>query len=236
MDGAWRSIYRAGAAAAVAVLALVPVQMFVFVWWPPPSSVADWFALFQRLPLVGLVDMDLLMIVDNLLLGLTFLALVASLAPANRALVAVAAVAELLAIAAYFASNPAFEMLALSRRYAAATTDVERVTALGAGEAMLATWQGSAFNVSYLLGAAFILIISWVMLRSAVFGRATAFVGLVFGVLSLVPASAGRTGFILSLASLIPMWIWLILIARRLFQLGGARAPADALLERAIPR
>lgn len=36
----------------------------------------------------------------------------------------------------------------------------------------------------------------------------------------LVPASAGKLGIVLSLLSLVPMWLWLMLIARRLFRLG----------------
>src|SRR5690242_16808171 len=50
-DPRWKALYRIGAAAAVGVLALVPIQMFVFITNPPPDTVAGWFALFQRSPL-----------------------------------------------------------------------------------------------------------------------------------------------------------------------------------------
>jgi hypothetical protein len=42
------------------------------------------------------------------------------------------------------------------------------------------------------------------------------------GALTLVPASVGTVGLLLSLVSLVPTTLWLILIARRLFQLGSA--------------
>jgi hypothetical protein len=42
---------------------------------------------------------------------------------------------------------------------------------LAAGEAMLVTWQGSAFNLSYVLGAFSMLIVSFVMLRGDRFGK-----------------------------------------------------------------
>jgi hypothetical protein len=120
-------------------------------------------------------------------------------------------------------------MLALSRQYAVATTDAGRTVALAAGQAMLASWTGTAFSVGYVLGALAFLIAAVVMLHSNVFGRVTGWVGVVFGVASLVPASAGTVGIVFSLVSLIPMWIWLILIARRLLQLGrqepSMRAP-----------
>lgn len=224
-DTSWRLLYKVGAMAAIAVLALVPIQIAVYVVWPPPGTVGEWFALFQAHGFVGLVDMDLLLLVDNVLLGLMFLALYVALREANPSLATLAVALEFMAIPTYFGSNTAFEMLSLSRQYAAATTEAQRALAMAAGQAMLATWQGSAFNVSYVLGALASLLFASAMLRSRVFGRATAFVGLLFGVLSLVPASAGRPGLILSFLSLVPMWIWLILIARRLFQLGRGRVP-----------
>lgn len=63
-----------------------------------------------------------------------------------------------------------------------------------------------------------------VMLRSGVFSRATAYVGLATGALIVIPATVGTLGLILSLLSLIPTAAWFILVALRLFQLG--RAPA----------
>ena len=84
---------------------------------------------------------------------------------------------------------------------------------------MLVTWQGTAFNVSYILSAVALLIVSAVMLRSHLFSKFTAYVGIVAGVLMLVPPTAGMLGLVLSLLSLIPTALWLMLIARRLFQL-----------------
>lgn len=219
----WRSLYKVGGAAACAVLALVPIQMVVFLLWPLPGTVAEWFALFERNALVGLVDMDVLLIVDNVLLGLMFLALYVALRSRGPSLMAIGLTLELVAITTYFSSNTAFQMLTLSDEYAAATTEARRLVLLAAGEARIATWQGSAFDVSYVLGAFAILITSAVMLRSEVFSRATAYVGLVFGALSVVPASAGRVGLIMSLLSLVPMWAWLVLIARALLKLGKER-------------
>ena len=64
----WQTLHRVGGMAALAVLVLIPIQMVVFFVWPPPNSVIGWFALFQDNALVGLLDMDLLLIVDYLLL------------------------------------------------------------------------------------------------------------------------------------------------------------------------
>lgn len=223
-DDDWRTLYRIAAGAAVAVLVLVPVQMLVFVRWPPPDAVADWFALYHQSAVVGLIDMDLLLIVDQVLVAVVCLALCVSLWRVSRAWMAIALLFGGVACATYIASNPAFEMLRLSQRFADAVTPIQHVQALAAGEAMVATWLGSSFATGYVLGGLAFLIVAAMMLRSDVYSRATGYVGVVFALLSLVPASAGRLGLVMSLLSLVPMWIWLGLVARQLWALGGAEA------------
>jgi hypothetical protein len=216
----WQTLHRLGGVSALAVLVLIPIQMVVFFLWPPPSSVIGWFTLFQDNALVGLLDMDLLLIVDYLLLIGVFSALWAFLRRANESLMAIALILQLVATATYLASTVAFEMLTLSNQYATATTEAERSIFLAAGQAMLTTWQGTAFDVSYVLSALVILTVSAVMLRSGVFSRTAAYAGLSAGVLALVPPTAGTIGVVFSLVSLVPMVIWLAMIARRLLRSG----------------
>ncbi len=215
----WGSLCRIGGLAAMGVLALVPIQMIVYFVWPPPTTVIAWFELLQSNALVGLLDLDLLMIADYGLLALFFLALYVALRRTSPSFMAIALTAELLAIAAYFASTIPFEMLTLSGQYAAASSEAERSASLAAGQAIYAVWQGTAFDVSYVLSAAATLIASVVMLRSRVFGKATAFAGIAMGAAGLVPPTVGSVGLVMSLVSLVPMWIWLLFAGRRLLQL-----------------
>jgi hypothetical protein len=217
----WRSIYRIGAVAALAVLALVPVQAAVFIVWPPPTTVGGFFSLFEQNAIVGLLALDLLLMASWILSALMFVALYAALRRTREAVVTVALIAELVALAVYFASNTAFSMLTLSQQYAAATTDAARSLFLAAGQAMLALYTGTAFNVSYLLSGVAALLMAGAMLRSGVFGRVTAYIGIAYAVLQVVPPTAGDAGMIVSLLSLAPMVIWIALIARTLFRLGG---------------
>jgi len=217
----WRSIYRIGAIAAVAVLALVPVQAAVFIVWPPPTTVGGFFSLFEQNAIVGLLALDLLLMASWFLSALMFVALYAALRRARAAMVTVALIAELVALAVYFASNTAFSMLTLSQQYAAATTDADRTLFLAAGQAMLALYTGTAFNVSYLLSGVAALLMARAMLRSGIFGTVTAYIGIAYAVLQVVPPTAGAAGMIVSLLSLAPMVIWIVLIARTLFRLGG---------------
>lgn len=229
-DPAWKPLYRIAGVAALIMVVFIPIQSIVFIVSPPPSTVIGWFTLFQNNKLLGLLDMDLLLIVDQVLMGLILLALYTALRRASQSFMAIALTAGLVGIAAYFASSTAFNMLSLSDQYAAATTDAQRSLFLASGQATLAIWQGTAFDVGYVLEGVALLIIAVVMLRSMLFNKVTAFVGILLGVMSLLPPTAGTIGLVFSLGSLVPLEIWLILIARRLFQLGQG-VLADGELE-----
>ncbi len=104
---------------------------------------------------------------------------------------ATALLLQIVSVATYFSSTVAFEMLSLSNQYTAAITDMERFTSLAAGQGMLTTWQGTAFDVSYILGAIALLTVSYVILRSNLFGKFTAWIGILTSVLMFIPPSAG---------------------------------------------
>jgi hypothetical protein len=221
IDGTWSWLYRVAGAAALLALLLLVVAIVVFIAQPPPNSVVDWFKLFQSNRLVGLVDLDLAMLLSEALLIPIFLALYVAPRRASEASMALGTTLGLVGIAVYLTSNPCFSMLSLSDQYATATTDAQRSALLAAGQVMLTTWQGTAYDVGYVLGGVAGLIIAVVMLRSNVLGKATAFVGILLFGLMLVPPTVGLIGLVLSFLSLVPLAIWYVLIARRLFQLGS---------------
>src|SRR6266700_871192 len=76
---AWKPLYRMAGVAALIMVVFIPIQSIVFVAWPPPSTVIGWFTLFQHNRLLGLLDMDLLLMVDQVLMGLVLLAFYAAL-------------------------------------------------------------------------------------------------------------------------------------------------------------
>jgi hypothetical protein len=214
-------MYRIAAAAALLSVVCVLVAIAVYVISPPPASVSDWFALFQRSGILGLLDLDLLMLVSFALMGVIYVALYGALRHANEPFMLLALLTGFVTIATYFASNPAFTMLLLSQKYAAATSAAEQAQLLAAGQSALAGWQGTAYDVSYVLGAVPMLIVAVVMLRSHAFNRATAYCGMVAGALMLLPATAGTIGLIMAFLSLVPLVVWMLLIAIRFFQLGN---------------
>ncbi len=225
-DQAWRGLYTAGGAAAAVMAVFVPIQIIVFILWPPPNTVVEWFGLFQRSKLVGLLDLDLLLIADIVLMIPLYLALYVALRRINQSAMAVGLALALVSVVAYLASNGAFAMLGLSDGYAAAGTDAQRAMYLAAGQAILTNnSQSTAFHAYYVLGSAAPIIMSIVMLRSATFSKAIAYLGIVGNVIAFglcVPTM----GIYISLFSVLFLWVWYILLARRLLRLGRSTAGA----------
>jgi len=224
----WKRLYEVGGVAALLSAVCIPLQMIVFIAWPPPldGTVSDWFRLFQTNRLIGLIDLDLLLVVDNVLLIPVLLALYVALRRTSESLMVIATALGIVGIVLFITSNPAIEMLSLSDRYAAATTDAQRTIYLAAGQAVLAGWQGTAFQVGYLLSSIAGIVIPVVMLRGTIFGKATAVLGILANAIGLglyLPA----IGIFLALFSVVFLELWYILLGRRLLQLGQGAAADD---------
>ncbi len=192
----WKLLYVVGGIAALlavfvfrrnlgAELSLLAVSGFIDgVPTTPILTSLDWFRLFQDNRLVALTFLNFFDLIEYALLGLVFLALYGALTQTNRSAMLIAVTAGLIGIAVYFASNQALSMLALSQRYAAATTDAQRLSYQAAGEALLAVnhpdsmYQGGGISISLFLVLSAGLIISLVMLTGGVFSKATAIVGI----------------------------------------------------------
>jgi hypothetical protein len=44
----WSTLYKIAGSAAVLMVVFIPIQVIVFIVWPPPDSVIGWFTLFQN--------------------------------------------------------------------------------------------------------------------------------------------------------------------------------------------
>ncbi len=238
VDSNEKSLYRIGGAAALMCALMYLIAMAIYVpanrAGPPPGTVLEWFTLFQTNPLTGLFFLGLADIVIMLLWGPMSLALYTALKSSNKTWSLIATSFVFVGMAVYLATNTAFSMLSLSHEYAAATTEAEQSIALAAGQAMIAVSEGTGGQYAgmplvWLAG----LVLSIVMLRSRVFSKATAWVGILgLGLLIASMPFAGYTtagpttavvgaiiavtyigGGLLSLA-------WYILVGRRLFKLG----------------
>jgi hypothetical protein len=244
VDAAWRALYITGGVAALlavfvfrrnlgAELALLVNSGIVGgVPTTPLTKAIDWFNLLLDHRWVGLTFLNVFDLVEYFLVGLIFLALYGALRRANKSMTVIATVFGLVGITVYFASNQAFAMLALSGRYAAATSDAQRSLYLAAGEALLAAnnpgaiYQGTGIYLSLFLVLLAGLLISIVMWRSDVFSKATAVMGILANGIGLcyfiTLAFAPAIYWIPHPISAPFRVIWYFLVAMRLFKMAKA--------------
>jgi hypothetical protein len=216
-DSSWRSLYRIGAVAAVISVLVIPLSIAAFFVWPPwPDNILvviqdDWLA--------GLMGLDFMYLFSNVFAIPFFLVLYVTLKEVSEGWALVALTLGLLGLVCLVPARPIPEMFALSDQYVAAATDAERAVYQATGQAMLAHFHGMAYHAHYVLGSASLLISSFLMLRSEMFRKATAYVGIVTNIVVFgfyVP----EVGVWISLLSVLGYLIWYILIARRLIRLG----------------
>lgn len=196
----------------VTMVILIPVDMLRFFISPPPSTVSEIFELFHNNPFLGLLSMDLLYIINNLILVVIFLALFVILYLERPVTSILALTFGLLGNALYYPSNPAFEMLKLSKKYFEARPDQMNIY-LGAGEALMAGFTGTSFNVYYVLGGVACVLFSFAILKSPNFKKSIGVWGLIASLLMIIPSSAGLLGLIFAIASLVPWTVFIILLA-----------------------
>jgi hypothetical protein len=222
-------LYRLGGVAAWIVAFLTVAEIAAFVLFPPPSTVRDWFGLFQSSPIIGIVDFWGLEVPLYAMFALVFLALFAALKEVDKGVVAIALALALLGIAVFFATNNPFSMLTLSRQFSNATTEASRSTLLAAGEALLANTNQRAvggFNIGLFLISVAGMIVSWAMRNSRSFRRPTAYLGIAAFALSLADyvrqalTSSVAIALLVILPGALLLVLWLVLVGRRLWQLG----------------
>ena len=213
----WRWLYRIAAICALISVVIIPISIVAFFVWPPWPD--DILVVLQQDRLAGLMGLDLLYLLGNFVAIPLFLVLYVTLRRVDHGWALIALVLGLIGLVCIIVSRPVLEMVALSDGYAAAATDAERTTYLAASEVLISLFHGTAFNLHYVLGSLSLLISSFLMLRSGIYNRATACVGIVTNLVVFglyVPV----VGVFLSLLSVVGYLVWYVMIARRLFQLG----------------
>jgi hypothetical protein len=216
-DARWHCLYKIGGVAALVSVVIIPLSIVAYFVWPPFPD--DILVVIQEDRLAGLMSLDFLYLLGNFFAIPLFLVLYVTLKRVSESFSAIALAFGFVGLLSLVPSRPILEMFAISNQYAAATTDAQRAIYLAVGEAVLALFHGTAFNVHYLLGSASLLISSFLMLRSDIFGKRTAYVGIVTNIV-VFGLYVPKIGSYISLLSVVGYLIWYILIARRLFQLG----------------
>lgn len=230
-ESAYKGLYKLGGAAALIVVVLTSGEVIGFAFYPQPSTVDGWFALFQSNRMIGLLDSWGLEVPMYAMFILVFLALYVALRKSNEGYMAIAMIFVLLGSGIFFATNNPISMLSLSDQYAAATTAAQRTRLLAAGQALLANTNQRAvggFNIALFLVSVAGLIVSLVMLRNKSFDNTTAYVGILAHGLSLADylRQALTSSVTIALLVILPgalfLVIWFTLVGWRLYRLGGS--------------
>jgi len=187
-DPRWKDLYLVGGIANIVVALTTVFAVVAFFIWPyEPGMIptADVFTTLQEDRLGGLIALDIVYLVAMLLSVLPVLALYAALKRVNESYALIALALGLMAIVALINARPIAELVSLSDRYAA-TTDAARNQYLAAGEALLTLFNGTAWMVNLVLASVSGLISCVLMLRTTIFSKAIAYLGIVVNIMSLL--------------------------------------------------
>jgi hypothetical protein len=230
VEPGWKSLYKVGGVT-VLIVFLIPLAEVGISYLPGVErvtqgtvTVIDWFTLFQTHWFLGLRNLGFLNLIGVVLLAPTFLAIYSALRRDHEAYATFSTVLFFVGLAVYLASSRAFPMLSLSGQYASATTDAQRSLLIAAGQAMLAEGESRA-GIPLVEFAC--LAISVVMMRGKVFGKATAYAGILGNgllmVVEIILSTRGLTaaGMAIAVGAGLSMMTWYFLVSRRLFQLAS---------------
>lgn len=216
----FQPLYRIAWFLSLAMLILIPLQIIIFVISPPPNTVKGFFELYHQNPFLGLLSLDFLYLFNNTILVIIYLALFLLLYREKPVTVLIAFILGLIGIVCYFPSNPAFEMFTLSNQYFQALPEQQTIY-LAAGEAVMAGYTGTSFNVYYVLSTICLLLFAYAIIKSTRFKKSVGYWGLASGLFMIIPSSAGMLGMVFSLLSLIPWVVFITLLMLKLKKLAA---------------
>ena len=217
-DPRWNSLYTiAGIAAIISILviALGFVTYFIWPYTPGQDSAENILVLLHDDPLGGLISLDLFLFIGNLF----SLALYVSLRQVDEGIALLALAVGLIGLVLLIPARPILELVHLSQAYMATASETEQAQIVDSAATLLALFDGIGWYMNTLLGGLSLLTSSILMLRSRLYSKATAYVG--------IATNLVLCGFVIPPISLLMLFlclpgyiIWYILLARRFFQLG----------------
>lgn len=193
-----------------------------------PQTAIDRFMQFQENPLLGLYNLDLLNITNQIILIPAYYALFAAHRNVNLPYAGLALIVFLTGSIIFITTNTALPMFELSQKYVAATTESQKALYAAAGESMLARGEHGSLGVfiGFALPNIAGLIFSIVMLKGKIFSKSTSYLGiagssLLIVYLILVTFTDGKSmATALAMPGGLMSMAWMILFAIKLIKLG----------------
>ena len=225
-ESSHKIIFTTGGVACMIFIAYSLVTLLIVtIFGGPPDNVEECFIMLQENKIQGLFRLDILTVFTVPLYYLLFFSLFVALKNTNYGLISIAAILVFAGVTLFLSMPSVFSYLNLSDKFATATSDFQKNQLLAAGEAIWASdiWHGTGALIGGILLQTGALIFSIVMLKSNIFSRFTALVGIIMYGLDLLHIILGL--IIPSVGSILmfiagPLYlIWFLLVGLRLFKL-----------------
>ncbi len=229
----WKIIYKIGAVTTIIVLCGIIIDMVVGTITGGniaelPQTAIERFNQFKETPLLGLYNLDLLNIINQIIIIPSILALYAAHRNTNRPSALLSMILFLVGTTIFVTSNTALTMLDISQKYFATSSEEQRMLLAAAGEAMLA--KGSHGNLGVFIGFALPTfanaLMSCVMLKGNIFSRANSYIGIVGNSLMVIyiimvtfMPSVERMALVFAMPAGLLLMTWMIMFTIKLLKL-----------------
>ena len=236
-DSSWNGFYKISGVATFVIIVFFLIDIICWITLGPyPSNAEGWFTLLQNNKFVGFSLLSFPTFFGMILYYLTFFGLYSTLKQVNNVYTLLAALFAFLGLTILLITNMAYPMVYLSNQYQAATIESQKILLLAAGETKIAT-----VNTGMILGGFFVegaaLIFSVIMLRSNVYGKIIAYLGIlghgldltrIVMILAFVPE---KVAAILLMIGGLPQFLWLFLVGRKFLKLGWSKSNTSKSVE-----
>lgn len=190
-----------------------------------PQTALDRISQIQSNPLLGLYNLDLLNIIIQLIMIPAYLALYVVLSKIQPGFSLLAFIFFLVGTITMVTGNAALPMYELSSKYFAASSEAQKILLAAAGEALLVKGIHGSYGmfIGFILPNLGGILISWLMLKSGIFTKTNAWLGLIGSIMiSFYLILVTFVPEVKSMATLfaapggIMLMVWMLLFAFRL--------------------
>ena len=232
---AWNGVYRIGGLAILIAIPMYLLDIGISMAVegadisPDALTAITLFDLYRENWILGFRALGLINVLTLVVSVPFFVALYGAHQQECRPYAALALIVWLVGATIYISNNAAIPISVLSSKYASATTDSQRTILAAAGEALIA--RGADFTpgsfVGFFLTEIAAIGFSLSMLRSRLFGRSIAYLGIVgfvflsiFTICSTFFPALFTVGMVIAMVGGLLGLFWYILVALRLLRLG----------------
>lgn len=210
IDSQWNTLYKIAGVFSLLSVATIVLSIVTFFIWPPfPEQILD---LLYNNKLAGLISLDILYLLAVICTLPLVLALYTSLMDVNKSLAFISLITGILGIFCLIFARPISEMFYLSHYYHSASSEMEKTAIMVTSKVLTEQFKGTSYYFHLFFGDVSFLISSFLMIKSQLFSKTTAWIGIFTNILAFgmfIPEIGPFIGLVF-LLGFIP---WIILIS-----------------------